>query len=165
VADEFEVREQLCVVRRDHLFDGLEFDDDPRLDQQIQSIAGIDLDSFIPDWQRHLSVNVQSSLAQLVGQTRLIGRLQQTRSQLGMNFHGGVDDLSGDVIQFHFLVLPKSFTTEATVEHRDTIRRGFFQLHVSSVVLSVLCGLLFSTCDNSELAEDVEGLIDITIGE
>src|SRR6266852_9102468 len=79
VLGHLEVSQQLRLVNRLQLGDGLEFDDERFLNQKIQPIAAVQENSLVG--QRHLllSLETDARLAQLKSETFFVSRLQQSR--------------------------------------------------------------------------------------
>jgi hypothetical protein len=69
------------------------------LDQQIDSKAAIDGLAPIDEWQSLLTFNEQSAIHQLIGQTRLVGRLQHSRPQFVVDGDCRADNRFGQRVQ------------------------------------------------------------------
>jgi hypothetical protein len=67
---------------------GFHFDDDLPLYDQIDSISNFELLTFVYHRQRSLRSDLQASIAQFVSEARLVGTLEQSGAEDGVNLHG-----------------------------------------------------------------------------
>ena len=75
-----QVRNDLCFVNRDNLFDALELNYDQIVHYQVSSVTYFDAHTFIENWKVDLYLDVKSGLAQFIGKARRVGFLKKTRS-------------------------------------------------------------------------------------
>ena len=99
---EFHIREQLGLMNRFQLGHGFEFYDDGIFNEQINSIAAIEMNSFIVDRQWVLRLEGNAGQMKLTGEALLICGFQQTGAKMPMDFDGGADDPMGQVAEFSF---------------------------------------------------------------
>jgi len=66
----------------------LDLDEDGALDQQVDSIAHVDEHIVVADGERLLALDEQSTTPQLVLETGLMRRLEESRSQCGVDVEG-----------------------------------------------------------------------------
>jgi hypothetical protein len=96
--DEFQVCDYLCGVNRCEVFNAFDFDDDPFVDEKIQTEATVYLDFFVFHWYWNLALYPDSTLQQFVSQTVLVQAFQQPWTKVPVNLDGGTDDCGGDRI-------------------------------------------------------------------
>jgi hypothetical protein len=65
------------------------------LDHEIEAVSAIQMHSFIHDRKRHLPSEDQAGMSQLVAEAFLAGRLEQTGTEVTVNFYGETNDLFG----------------------------------------------------------------------
>ena len=99
---EFHIREQLGIVNRFQLGHGLQFHDDGIFNEEIDSIAAIEMNPFIVDRERVFRFEGNAGQMKLTGQALLICGFQQTGAKMSMDFDGGTDDPMGQVCEFSF---------------------------------------------------------------
>jgi len=71
---------ELSLMDRENFRNGFELHNDGFLDEQIDSIARLQLDILIRDRQLDLRPNTKAAFTKLICQTHLIGALQQSRT-------------------------------------------------------------------------------------
>lgn len=86
--------------RRD-AFDSLNFHDHLVLHDQISEKSGVDADLLVDHRDALLASDAQPAFFQLVGQGRLLDRLQQSRTEPGVHAKGCIDDLLSHGILVH----------------------------------------------------------------
>jgi hypothetical protein len=69
-----------------------------RFHQQVDSISQVEFFVLVDHRQAYLRFHHQTSLPQFLGQTSLIGALQQTRPKQRMNSHSGINHDAGYLI-------------------------------------------------------------------
>jgi hypothetical protein len=84
-------------MQRAEAFDGLKFQDDLAIDDDIGEIAGFDFDTIIPDRQGNLLPERNSGLVQLMAQTSVIDGFKQPRPEAAMNAHRQPDNTVREV--------------------------------------------------------------------
>jgi hypothetical protein len=78
-----------------HRLDGLQFQNDQPLDQNVRAESLVELNVVVNDGNRDLPLDVQTSLSQFVSQRDLVDGFQQTGTERFMDLEGAVhDDLS-----------------------------------------------------------------------
>lgn len=75
-----QVRQELRFVNGLHFFNGLEFNDDRALDQQINSVSAIECDTFVLHRKGILPGDGESCLLKFVSKAGFVRRFQKTRS-------------------------------------------------------------------------------------
>ena len=95
-----QVGEQLCAVYRKDGADGFQFHDDCIFDDKIDAIAAVDLNPLVAQREIQLSLNVKTFALQLVHETSLVRRFEQSGTKLGVHAHGASDDAMGKGVQF-----------------------------------------------------------------
>jgi hypothetical protein len=90
----------------------LDLDHHSAIDYKIRAKAAFQLDSLIYQWNRFLSLHMESQLLQFIGKTRLISGLKQSRPKPAMNFDRGPDDLRCDVDTTHTDTSEKLYSPE-----------------------------------------------------
>ena len=78
-----------------------EFDHHAARHYQVCAKTAIKLNPIVDHRDRFLSLDRKTSLIQFVGETRLIGGFQQSRTQLTMNSDRGPNDLGSQVSITH----------------------------------------------------------------
>ena len=88
---EFHVGQQLSFVNSLDRFDAFEFDDQSILDQNVNSIAAIELNVFVLHRSWILNLERDSISTEFVRQTLLVCGFQQSRSQESVNLDRTTD--------------------------------------------------------------------------
>jgi hypothetical protein len=70
----------MSFVNREQCFDALQFDDDRILDQQIKSIARVQMQAVLENRECDLRLSSNACLLEFVHQAGLINALQHTES-------------------------------------------------------------------------------------
>ena len=73
---EFQVRQELCFMDFQDLFDDFQFDNDDSFDQQIDLVAAFNLDSIVDHRQPDLRLYAKTSASQFMSKTFFINTLQ-----------------------------------------------------------------------------------------
>jgi hypothetical protein len=89
---EFQVGEKLGVMYGEKLGDGFEFDDKLAFDDEIQTVAAIELHSFVEQGHLALALEGEASLSEFVSEGFLIGRFKQAGPEFAVNLHAQADD-------------------------------------------------------------------------
>jgi len=76
----------------------LHFHDDQVLDDQIDAIPKFDFFSVENHRQTNLAGHFESAFSEFMGQTALVGALQQSRSENRMDMHCGSDNRARNLI-------------------------------------------------------------------
>jgi len=67
-------------VNRQKAFDALQFDDQAAIDNEIETIADIEIAPFVAKWQLYLTLDSQSDVGELDDKALLVRRFKQPRS-------------------------------------------------------------------------------------
>jgi hypothetical protein len=127
----FEVGQELGFVDRRESFNGLELNHQGSWKQDVEPVAALQMNVFVANGQRMLTHMRNPGMPQFIGQTFLVGGLQQAGSQLPVHLNGKSNDLMRErVFGFH----GRKITTEA-LRHR-----GNFQSFSKNSALPRLCG-------------------------
>tara|TARA_A100000171_G_scaffold52568_1_gene71627 strand:+ start:2550 stop:3029 length:480 start_codon:yes stop_codon:yes gene_type:complete len=92
-----EVEEQLGFVDVCQLSDGLEFDDDGVLDEQIDALA-FDDGVFVDDGDLDLGLGVDVSEVEFVQQCLLVDGFEQARSEFSVDLDRGTDHIVSELL-------------------------------------------------------------------
>jgi hypothetical protein len=98
---ELQVREKLRSVQWKQFFHRLQFNDDAVLDQEIDSVSGFKLQSFVNHRQSNLVLKLQASDGEFVNKASGVGAFQQSRSKSCVDVQGCVNDSLGDIRMKH----------------------------------------------------------------
>jgi len=98
---QFKIGQQLSLMNRCDLLNRLIFDDYGMLHNHIGPEARINFHVSIMDRHGNFALDNQTVLLKFVGQTSLVSRLQEPRSQSLVDLDGSMDDLFGDAFDFH----------------------------------------------------------------
>jgi hypothetical protein len=103
---QFQIREnlsQMNVVERFHSF---YLNDNLVFNEQINPIATIQSYFSVNNWKSFLLLHVQARISQLMKQTRLICRLEETGAKFAMNSECTINDYLANVIlrKRHFAI-------------------------------------------------------------
>jgi hypothetical protein len=79
-------------MNRNDALDGLDFDHQPALNQEIHPISAVNEFALVAQWNSQFPLVLDAFVSQLQGQTRRIRRLKKTRAEVTMNFDGAPDD-------------------------------------------------------------------------
>src|SRR5436190_1549500 len=80
---------------------GLEFHDDSVLDEEIDAVAVMHLDTLVGDRDRHLVRDPEPALPELDRQERHVRALEQAWPKVGVNANRGVHHVSTDLVYLH----------------------------------------------------------------
>lgn len=83
------------------LVNSLVFNNNLILNQHINSVSDTDLNFFISKRQFNFGFDTQSTLAEFINKTLLIGGFKQTRSQCSTNFDCRIYDDFGNFFNLH----------------------------------------------------------------
>src|ERR1035437_2491184 len=89
-----QVSQQLRLVYRQNILNGLELEDDLIVDDQVEPVTAVKLDSFVCDRYLDLLPKWDFPEFQFMTQASLISGLQQPRSQRPVNLHCRRNDFS-----------------------------------------------------------------------
>jgi len=94
-----QIGEQLPLMNRKRLFDGLDLDDDAGLDQHVgrQTVTESEAIEFESD--RFLPDHAKTAPLKFPREDDFVDRLHQSRSKARVQFVGCVDDITCDVVQ------------------------------------------------------------------
>ena len=70
-AAQLQVRQHLGAMDRQHFFHTFDFDDQATLDDEVDTISGLQLDSAVHDGQPNLVLKMQAGLRELVVHARI----------------------------------------------------------------------------------------------
>lgn len=90
---QFQIRQYLSTVNRQHLRERLYLDDHGLLYQNVEAISTIQIETSILHRQGNLWLVLNSPQIQLSAQTRFIGRLQKARSEPPVHFDRRTHDV------------------------------------------------------------------------
>lgn len=82
--------------------DGLEFDDDPGINEKVDPVSAREADALVGHRHSHLPGEWNAVNLKLASQALLIGRLEQARSQRGMHIDSTADDCASKGIGLDF---------------------------------------------------------------
>ena len=82
-------------MNREDGLDALQFEDQVVIDQQIHSLAAIEEDTLVLDWQRQLHSKRNFRDGELMREALSAGRLEKSRPKVAMNFNGAADHSLG----------------------------------------------------------------------
>lgn len=71
--------------------DAFDFDDDLAINDEVQSIAAVELEPVVGDGQRSLSLDVVAAFAQFVAEAGLVRGFEQAGAERTMHGDGGAD--------------------------------------------------------------------------
>lgn len=92
------------MMHGEHSLNGLEFDDNSPIDDEIQPIAALDSDALVEKRERHLGTNMQSSNGEFCLQAEVVRTLESARPDDAMNFNGSIDNAPGNRIELRVCV-------------------------------------------------------------
>jgi len=101
MATQFEVGEQLSEMQGKQFFNRLQFNDDAVFDKVVDPIASLEADAAVCDRQTDLVLKMQSVHVELVMKTGVVGALQQTSAERGVNLHCSLEDSFCEVLMEH----------------------------------------------------------------
>jgi hypothetical protein len=81
-------------------FDRLNFNDDKVVNDEIHAKTRIEMNVFVCNRRRHLTTDSGAAKAEFMNQTKLINRLQKTRTQRHVNRISGLHHLAAGAILF-----------------------------------------------------------------
>ncbi len=90
---QLQVGNQLCLVQRDYFLHRFEFNDHLVIHEDINPVSNIEFYFVIDYRQTNLTQCLETSLTNLISQTSLIGRFQQSGTKSTMNFNCGSNNL------------------------------------------------------------------------
>ena len=92
---EFEIGQDLGGVDGKELLDRLEFNNNPRINQQIEFESNAKTDAIVVHAQLDLALNFVPSLLQFIRQTGFIHILQEPGAKMSVNPDSSIHDLPG----------------------------------------------------------------------
>ena len=75
------------------------------LDQNVYSVSTVEPNVFVFDRLRNLKMKRNSVAAQFMSQTSFVGRLDQARPEVPMDFNRATDETAGKIFEFHLRAL------------------------------------------------------------
>ena len=81
------------LVNGEKLFDCFDLEDDPAIDDQIDPIAAVEEHAFVLENERALILEREPAERKFAAQTCLVGRLQEARSEMAVDFDASSDDV------------------------------------------------------------------------
>jgi len=106
MACQFEVRQNLRLVNRQQLLNGLQFNEQAVLDQQVEPQPSVQMNGAVHDRKAHLALNGKPSLPDLMRQTHFIHTFEQPGPQRRMDGKRGIDYQPGDFIHLFWNLIP-----------------------------------------------------------
>jgi hypothetical protein len=95
---EAQVRKQLCFMDGMDCLHTLDLYNHQILNQQVDTLSEVEFFALVDDRQAYLRFHHETSLPEFLGQTSLVGTLQQTSPKQRMNSHRGINDCAGYLI-------------------------------------------------------------------
>lgn len=96
LAAQFQIRDQLGFMERDHFFHGFQFDDDCIFNENVDPVADIQFHLVVNQRQTHLAKRSESTFPKLINQTRFVSRFQKSRTKPTVNFDGRGNDFRSE---------------------------------------------------------------------
>lgn len=97
-ARQFQVSKQLRLMNRLKLVDRFQFHDHIIFNQQVKPETSIQFQTIIIHRKGHLRPTVQAAFCKFMLQAALVNAFKKSRSQGGVDLHGGVDDVTADQV-------------------------------------------------------------------
>jgi hypothetical protein len=119
VTTKLEISQHLRDVKREQLFNGLQFDDDAVFDEKVYAVARVDLNVVVKDGQPELMIETDAILLQLISKTSIVGALQAAGAQSCVHLHRRAQNLLCDLFVQH-LVNNLRFLHSSVVESLRT---------------------------------------------
>lgn len=123
-------------MNRQEVRQGLDLHNHQVVDEQVDSISGIELDAIVSHWKKHLGSNIEATLSQRMCEARDVGAFQQAWSKLGMHLHCGSDRALGDLVDLTFDLLPALCSLRVDHSASSALKRALVRLlteHVSGL--------------------------------
>jgi len=98
MAGELEVREKLSFMYGMKGKNGLDLNDHSLFDQQVDSVALIQSDTLVHEWQRNLSSDREAALAKLARQTGLVRTFKQAWAEHCVNLDRRVHNFATNLV-------------------------------------------------------------------
>jgi hypothetical protein len=115
-----QVGQHLGLVHREESLNGLDFDDELTLDDEVEAVTELEANALVVDGEGLLPLKSQAPERQFVSKALLIGRLEQARPYGPMHFDAGA---------YHFpRTIPKSSCLAAFLLHSSLSINGCKQL-------------------------------------
>jgi hypothetical protein len=111
-----QVSQSLCFVHRGERFDGLELEGESTSDDEIQSVAKVQVEPLVDNRYGALMLERQVPQLEFVRETLLIGRFEQPWAKGSMDLDAGRNDL--------LRTIPKSSRLPAFLPHAGRIAIG-----------------------------------------
>lgn len=102
-------------MQRDHCLNGLEFEQQAGVQQQVRPEAHFDPRAPVIERDRQLTLDPDSAQFKFVGETSLVGTFQQPGSEFAVNRQGGINRRGGERLDFrrnHYLPPILKFCSE-----------------------------------------------------
>ena len=90
---QFQVGDHLRLVDREKLFDRLDLENDPTIDDEIDAVTAVEDQAFVFQDEWALVLEGEPAKRELATQTRLVGGLEESRAEVTVDFDAGADDL------------------------------------------------------------------------
>jgi len=84
---EFEIRQNLRDMEREHFLNRLELDDDAIFDKKIDSVTSLEVNRLVDNRQPNLMFECETIDGHLVVEASSVGALQKASAKRRMNFH------------------------------------------------------------------------------
>ena len=84
---EFEVGQNLSEMEGKQFLHCFQFDDDAVFDQEVDSIARVNLNPVVDDWESCLMLESDTVLRKLITQTRIVRAFKASRADCRVHFH------------------------------------------------------------------------------
>jgi len=85
-------------VHREEAIDGLQLYDDASLDQDVDTVAAVDVLALVRDADGPLPLEDEAEKLQLPTQASLVGRFEKSGPERAMHFDARADDLVGPIL-------------------------------------------------------------------
>lgn len=80
-------------------FSAFELDDDGIVDKEIDTVGGDEFDAVVFDVHRDFTLDVKAAFFQFVDEAYLIDVFEESGAEGGVDFEGGIDNLTADVVE------------------------------------------------------------------
>ncbi len=96
---QLQVGQHLGLMDRQQMIDGLELHYKLLFDDDVESVAAVELDPFVDDWHRSLPHEAQVRERQFMAQAFFIGGFQEPGTEVTMNLDARSEDSLGQIPQ------------------------------------------------------------------
>jgi len=90
---ELQIGNHLRLVNREKLFNGFDLEDDPAINDEVDSITTVEKHAFVLKSERALVLERKPTKREFTSQTRLVSGLQKSRPKMAVDFDARADDL------------------------------------------------------------------------